>query len=62
MATVKESCKATTRDLKRTEKHSGYKDSDNESLFTSSDKNDVDRNPGNAALARGTLKRKKKKR
>ena len=62
MASVKESCKTTTCDLKRMKKHSGYKDSDNESLFTYSDKNDVDGNHRNAALAHGTLKRKKKKR
>ena len=60
MASVKESCKATTRDLKRMKKHSGYRDSDHEELFTSSDENEVDANRGNAALARGILKKRKK--
>jgi len=40
--------------------HSGYKDSDNESLFTSDEDNDVDGNRGNDALVRGSLKRKKR--
>ena len=60
MASVKESCKATTRDLKRMKKHSGYRDSDYEELFTSSDENDVYANHGNTALARGILKKRKK--
>ena len=41
-------------------KHSGYRDSDHEELFTSSDDNDIDTNRGNAALARGILKKRKK--
>ena len=60
MASAKESCKATTRDLKRMKKHSGYGDSDHEELFTFSDVNDVDANRGNTALARGILKGRKK--
>ena len=60
MASVKESCKATTRDLKRMKKHSGYRDSDHEELFTSSDENEVDANRGNAALVRRILKKRKK--
>ena len=60
MASVQESCKATNRDIKRLKKSTGYRSSDNEELFTSSDDNDIDANRGNAALARGTLKRRKK--
>ena len=60
MASVKESCKATNRDLKRLKKNTGYRSSDHEELFTSSDDNDVDANRGNAALARGILKKRKK--
>ncbi len=41
-------------------KQAGNRSSDNEELFTSSDDNDVDANRGNAALARGTLKRRNK--
>ena len=61
MASVKESCKAINCDIKRMKKHSGYKDSDHDELFTSSDENDVDGNRGNAALAHGSLKRSKKR-
>ena len=61
MASVKESCKATNRDLKHMKKHSGYRDTDHEELFISSDENDVDGNRRNAAFARGILKKQKKR-
>ena len=61
MASVKESCKATNRDIKRMKKASGYRDSDHESLFDSEEtEDDVDGNHKDSALVRGFFKRKKK--
>ena len=62
MASVKESYKATTCDIKHMKKASGYRDSDHDSLFDSeeTEDNDVDSKRKNSALVRGSLKRKKK--
>ena len=61
VASIAKSAKQTSREIKRMKKATNY-NSEDEPLFSSSDYDDVQTNRGNAALARGTIKKVGKKR
>ena len=61
VASTAEYTKQTSREIKRMKKAADY-NSDNEDLFSSADNDDVQTNRGNAALARGSIKKGGRKR
>ena len=61
VSSIAESAKQTSREIKRMKKATNY-NSDNEPLFSSDDNNYVQTNRGNAALARGSIKKVGRKR
>ena len=61
VASIAESAKQTSREIKRMKKATNY-NSEDEPLFSSSDDEDVQTNRGNAALARGSIKKVGRKR